>query len=67
MHDHNLDPRAAIVMDLVPMASAHQADEAFEFLKNFIPGRSYAHLNMDRGNPARRLKIERNGLKVAIL
>ena len=25
---HSLDPRAAIVLDLVPRASTHQADEA---------------------------------------
>ena len=67
MHDHNLDPRAAIVLDLMPRASVQQADEArLEFLKNFIPGQSYARLNMDRGNLARRLKFERNGLKVTI-
>ena len=45
LHDHSLDPRAAIVLDLVPRASAHQADEArllnsgkiskIEFWKNF--------------------------------
>ena len=29
-------------------------------------GQSYARLNMDRGNPARRLKFERNGLTVTI-
>ena len=28
LHHHNLDPRAAIVLDLVPRASALQADEA---------------------------------------
>ena len=28
LHDHNLDPRAAIVLDLEPRASAYQADEA---------------------------------------
>ena len=28
LNDHSLDPRAAIVLDLVPRASAHQADEA---------------------------------------
>ena len=27
-YDYSLDPRAAIVLDLVPRASAHQADEA---------------------------------------
>ena len=68
MHNHSLDPRAAIVLDLVPRASAHQADEArlLNFLKNFIPDQSYARLNMDKGNPSRRLKFERNGLKVTI-
>ena len=34
MLDHNLDPMAAIVLDLVPRASAHQADEAM--LLNFF-------------------------------
>ena len=28
LNDHSLDPRDAIVLDLVPRASAHQADEA---------------------------------------
>ena len=28
LNNHSLDPRAAIVLDLVPRASAHQADEA---------------------------------------
>ena len=28
LHNHSLDPRAAIVLDLVPRASGHQADEA---------------------------------------
>ena len=68
MHNHSLDPRAAIVLDLVPRTSAHQADEArlLNFLKNFIPGQSYEHLKMDRGNPARRLKLERNRLTITI-
>ena len=64
LHDHCLDPRAAIVLDLVPRASAHQADKLR--LLNFIPGQSFERLNMDRGNPARRLKFERNRLTVTI-
>ena len=57
LHDHCLYPRAAIILDLVPKTCAHQAGEA-------KLGQSYACLNMDRGNLAKRLKFGRNSLMV---
>ena len=55
LHHHSLDPRAAIVMNLVPRASAHQADEA-RLSKNFIPGQSYESLNIR----ARHIRLLKN-------
>ena len=67
MHNHNLDPRATIVLDLVPRASVHQADEArlLNFLK-FLSRQSYVSLNMDRGNLGKRLKFGRNYVMVTL-